>query len=512
MRALSLNCRGLGNQATVNELHGLVKSEGPKIVFLMETRLPVRKLEVLRLKLGMRGCFGVGRRRFGGGLALLWTEDVDVHVQSYSSSHIDAQVLQEDGAGWRITGFYGNPETALRYRSWALLRRLQVVSDRPWMLLGDFNEIVALDEKFGREDRCLRQMAGFRDVLTDCSLLDLGFIGAEFTWSNRREDGELVRVRLDRAVATPEWKLLFPNVTVHHLIFANSDHLGLLVDMVPGSSQVKQKKRRLFRFDHTWVREDGCEECIAAAWRSPQVGTPMFRLVQKIKNCRVQLLQWSQGQIRATPKLIERTKNQLRRLEEQQPADYDAGVVNRVRRELCGLMEKEETFWRQRSRVAWLQGGDLNTRFFHECASQRKRTNTLHGLMDINDTWQTAPETMEGIAYGYFAQLFRSSKPSAIDDVTQLVENIVTPEMNSLLMQPFTADEVRQALFQMHPSKAPGPDGMTALFFQKYWHIVGRDVSDAVLDFLTHGRMLGCVNFTNIVLIPKVKSYQYVSI
>ena len=47
---------------------------------------------------------------------------------------------------------------------------------------------------------------------------------------------------------------------------------------------------------------------------------------------------------------------------------------------------------------------------------------------------------------------------------------------------------------------------MTALFFQKYWHIVGSDVTNAVLDFLQQGRMLGCVNFTNIVLIPKVQA------
>ena len=41
-----------------------------------------------------------------------------------------------------------------------------------------------------------------------------------------------------------------------------------------------------------------------------------------------------------------------------------------VRRELRTLMKKEEIFWRQRSRVAWLKGSDSNSRFFHECASQ----------------------------------------------------------------------------------------------------------------------------------------------
>ena len=58
-----------------------------------------------------------------------------------------------------------------------------------------------------------------------------------------------------------------------------------------------------------------------------------------------------------------------------------------VRRDLCVLMRKEETFWRQRSRISWLQGGDSNTWFFHECVSQRKRTNTVHGLRDSNNTW-----------------------------------------------------------------------------------------------------------------------------
>ena len=60
-------------------------------------------------------------------------------------------------------------------------------------------------------------------------------------------------------------------------------------------------------------------------------------------------------------------------------------------------------------------------------------------------------------------------------------------------------------LFQMGLTKAPGPDGMNALFYQKFWHIVGNEVTDAVLDFLHFGNMEPDINYTHIVLIPKVK-------
>ena len=75
--------------------------------------------------------------------------------------------------------------------------------------------------------------------------------------------------------------------------------------------------------------------------------------------------------------------------------------------------------------------------------------------------------------------------------------------MNDRLTQRYIPNEVRTALFQMHPSKVPRPDCMSLFFFQKYWHIAGHDVTEVVLSVLHLGHMLKKMNHTHIVLIPK---------
>ena len=250
---------------------------------------------------------------------------------------------------------------------------------------------------------------------------------------------------------------------------------------------------------------------IHEAWHTPVMDTPMHCITQKIKACKVHLLKWNQVQVHATPRLIADKKARLQELEEHDPDFYDGHEVNTLRRELNVLIEKEEVFWNQRSRVSWLKEGDQNTKFFHKSANQRKRTNTIVGLFDSNHVWKSTQGEIANIVTECFQHMFTSSSPSEIAEVVQLVDKVVMPELNADLLLPFSPDEVKTALFQMHPSKAPGPDGMTALFFQKYWHIVGRDVINAVLDFLQQGRMFGCVNFTNIVLIPKVQAYDNMS-
>ncbi|XP_050259845.1 uncharacterized protein LOC126704900 [Quercus robur] len=91
-----------------------------------------------------------------------------------------------------------------------------------------------------------------------------------------------------------------------------------------------------------------------------------------------------------------------------------------------------------------------------------------------------------------------------MEECLDAVQQKVTPAMRDILSSDFSVEEIKTALFQMGSTKAPGPDGMNALFYQKYWHIVGDDVIAAVLDFLNSGYMIPEINYTRFVLIPKI--------
>ena len=78
--------------------------------------------------------------------------------------------------------------------------------------------------------------------------------------------------------------------------------------------------------------------------------------------------------------------------------------------------------------------------------------------------------------------------------------------MQEFLSSEFTTEEIKAALFQMGPTKTPGSDGMNALFYQNFWHVMGDNVVFSMLDFLNNGIMIPDINHTNIILIPKVKN------
>ena len=61
-----------------------------------------------------------------------------------------------------------------------------------WAIMGDFNEVIAEEEKSGGNPINQRRVNAILDYMDTCQMMDLGFSGPKFTWLNKREIGNLI--------------------------------------------------------------------------------------------------------------------------------------------------------------------------------------------------------------------------------------------------------------------------------------------------------------------------------
>ncbi|XP_074343032.1 uncharacterized protein LOC141680816 [Apium graveolens] len=207
----------------------------------------------------------------------------------------------------------------------------------------------------------------------------------------------------------------------------------------------------------------------------------MASVQQKVKAYSDRLSVWGKEITGNFRRRIKECKESLKQLR----GNSDRGSVERydaVKKQLASILNQREIFWHQRSKQLWLQAGDQNSRFFYKLASNRRRNNQIHNLKDTYENWVDWEFGLDTLMERYFNDLFRATE-SDWKEVIECIPTIITDAQNVKFLKPIEEEEVKRALFQMNPDKAPGPDGMTPAFFQNYWKIVGKDIVDMVRNF-----------------------------
>ena len=101
------------------------------------------------------------------------------------------------------------------------------------------------------------------------------------------------------------------------------------------------------------------------------------------------------------------------------------------------MLDDEELWLQQRSRVQWLGEGDRNTKYFHHRISERRRKNTIVGLWNDEGAWCESKESIVKIVIGYFENIFTSTHPSRVEEVTNLIPT------NQMVCQLFFTRNIR---------------------------------------------------------------------
>jgi hypothetical protein len=109
------------------------------------------------------------------------------------------------------------------------------------------------------------------------------------------------------------------------------------------------------------------------------------------------------------------------------------------------------------------------------------------------------------IVVNYYKNLFKKEERTniSLDNSFWGPEDRVSSEENDMLDAPFTEEEMKSAVFDSYSEGAPGSDGFTFLFYQKFWEVLKVDLINLFRDFENNTADMFRLNFSLITLIPK---------
>jgi hypothetical protein len=183
MKVLLWNCRGAGNPNFRRNFADLKRSHQPTIVVLVETRISGQRAVEVSTALGFDRVIRSDAEGFSGGIWLLWDSgSVTLDILHVNNQAIHATVqVHHSNPPCLFTAIYASPRFASRLLLWDHLTNFAGTHNLPWMIAGDFNEILTSNEKFSSSPASQRRISCFHNCLDSCNLLDLGFNGPRFT-------------------------------------------------------------------------------------------------------------------------------------------------------------------------------------------------------------------------------------------------------------------------------------------------------------------------------------------
>ncbi|KAH1123276.1 hypothetical protein J1N35_006436 [Gossypium stocksii] len=144
-----------------------------------------------------------------------------------------------------------------------------------------------------------------------------------------------------------------------------------------------------------------------------------------------------------------------------------------VRNELEDVLHHEEILWKQKFRCEWLNLGDRNTSYFHRRSIMRRKFNKITALRNADEEWIFDSEAFKTETVKFFQNHYGES-PGPSRPLPPSAFPRLSYEDVDFLGKGVTNEEIKSALFDMAPLKAPGSDGFQAAFFQIQWdNIVG---------------------------------------
>ncbi|XP_020673553.2 uncharacterized protein LOC110093107 [Dendrobium catenatum] len=319
----------------------------------------------------------VGR---AGGILVMWKDSIGSFKTIFQSDQcVMGTLTMSNTVVWEIAMVYADNDRYVRRQLWEDISNHHN-AEVPIVVGGGI--LIASWLLGGRRGVGRRRAVGYYsqaacdmgDFMAANDLVDPGFSGPAYTWSNNKDARSRIFCRLDRFLVSSALLDKFQGLKVTHLTRIASDHCPILCSVMEDG---KRNYTHWIKFEDVWATFLKAWQIVSEKWKVHDMGSEAIKLQKKCKRSLRALFFWSRNKIR----MLEQLRDDL---------DREIGILQMIECSPTGLSETQaETlrykvqllkatlarilmWWGQRAKVRWVEEGDGNTRFFHSMASARR--------------------------------------------------------------------------------------------------------------------------------------------
>ncbi|XP_022040053.1 uncharacterized protein LOC110942586 [Helianthus annuus] len=291
---------------------------------------------------------------------------VDVMILAQSDQVVHTQILfKVDQKTLFCSLVYADNQYKNRRDLWKnLCMHHSFMRDKPWVIMGDFNCSLFLDDTLSGSSTNSIGMADFNECVNAIEVFDINSLGLHYTWTNKQQKHRAVFKKIGRILGNTKFIDLFPAAAACFHPYRLSDHTPCILVL----SNVTRDKPKPFKFVNLLAEKKEFKEEVTRIWDMDIPGVSMFQVVKKLKLLKTLMrkLLLKQGNLHENVKRLRKEMDECQCALDEDPLNND--LMNK-QSELLQLYKSavtdEALFLQQKSKVDWLALGDSSTRYFH---------------------------------------------------------------------------------------------------------------------------------------------------
>ncbi|XP_058780621.1 uncharacterized protein LOC131654295 [Vicia villosa] len=502
----SLNIRGGGSLVKRKSISNLISIGRADIFFIQESKLKEVDLKIVdslwkNEKVGWSFVQSEGR---SGGLITMWKEGAMEIILSFRRGGILGTKVKWKGVIVYLVNIYSPCSLRGKKELWKDLLELRAIfSDGYWLMGGDFNAVKKRSERKGRSSGGGSEASLFSGFIKDSRLIDMPCNGNRFSWYSG--DGFSMS-RLDRFLVDDflidRWGMVGQKIGDRSI----SDHCPIWT-----VSNKENWGPKPFVVNNAWFEDTLFLPFVEEEWRKLRVeGRGDFILKEKLRMLKEKLRWWNREVFGRIDMVIEEGKKGLNETDRLLTAckEGEVGGLVDVRSEATKIMwlnmRLKENILLQKSRVKWDKEGDLNSRYFHNIMKARRRRNFIGSVTTEGGVLDEVGPIKEEVRR-HFEEKF-----SELEAVRPTLEGSMLKSISlvdkGMLEEPFSEEEIKDAVWGCEGTRSPGPDGYNFFFIRKCWSFMKKDFSLFFNGFYADGILSKATVSSFINLIPKKES------